>query len=323
MEKKNYKAARRLDYTAPEFTATTTEMVFELADDATVVKTNTRYKRLTTNSKTPLRLVGEDLELVSVTIDGFSCKYKEEAGKLIVENVPDEFELQIENIISPIRNSELMGLYKSNGVFCTQCEPEGFRRITYALDRPDVLTKYKVTIFAPEYGCSVMLSNGNLIEQGKKNGRHYTVWEDPFPKPSYLFALVAGTFDILEDTYTTRSGRKVNLQLYVDRGYYDRGKWAMESIKEAMRWDEDRFSLEYDLDNFKVVAVDFFNQGAMENKSLNIFNSIYVLVDKESATDSAFFNVQSVIGHEYFHNYTGDRVTLRDWFQLSLKESLT
>ena len=324
MEKKEtYKAKRRLDYKAPDFTASSIELTFELSDDATVVKTNARYKRLTSDNNAPLCLDGEDLELTSVTLDGASCKYSVEPGRLIIENVPNEFELEIENVISPASNSELMGLYKSNGTFCTQCEPQGFRRITYFLDRPDVLARYKVTIIGPEYGAGVLLSNGNLIESGTRKGKNYTVWEDPFPKPSYLFALVAGTFDIVKDTYKTKSGRTVELELYVDRGSYDRGLWAMQSIKTSMKWDEERWGLEYDLNNFKVVAVDFFNQGAMENKSLNIFNSIYVMVDPQTATDSAFYNVESVIGHEYFHNYTGDRVTLRDWFQLSLKESLT
>lgn len=318
-----FKAKRRSDYKAPEFTALTVELTFELADDDTKVTAITRYKRLCTDKKIPLVLDGEELELKSVSLDGGSCKFLERDGKLIVEDVPDEFELTVENVISPITNSELMGLYKSGGIFCTQCEPEGFRRITYFLDRPDVLARYKVTIISPEYGYGVLLSNGNLIEKGVRKGRRYAVWDDPFPKPSYLFALVAGTFDIVSDTYVTGSGRHVDLSLYVDRGSYERGLWAMQSIKDAMKWDEQRFGLEYDLNNFKVVAVDFFNQGAMENKSLNIFNSIYVMVDPQTASDMDFYDVQSVIGHEYFHNYTGDRVTLRDWFQLSLKESLT
>ncbi|MBQ9275603.1 MAG: aminopeptidase N [Succinivibrio sp.] len=319
--KSKYQAVRRADYKAPAFLTPSINLTFELSDDHTVVRSSARYKRV---GRGALRLNGEGLTLKSLRLDGTVCKYKtEKNGDLILEDVPDEFELQIENEISPIANTELMGLYKSNGTYCTQCEPEGFRRITYFQDRPDVLSRFKVTILGPEYGCGVLLSNGNLVDSGTRDGRQYAVWEDPFPKPCYLFALVAGTFDILNDSYTTKSGRKVQLSLYVDRGAIERAPWAMESIKSAMRWDEERWGLEYDLDNFKVVAVDFFNQGAMENKSLNIFNSIYVLVDKHSATDRAFFNVQSVIGHEYFHNYTGDRVTLRDWFQLSLKESLT
>lgn len=324
MEKiKNYKPKRRLDYKAPDFTALNVELTFELAEEATIVKSAVRYKRLTEDKHKSLVLDGEDLELLSVALDGSPCKYSKENDSLVIPNVPDEFELQISNVIDPAGNSELMGLYKSNGTYCTQCEPQGFRRITYFLDRPDVLARYRVTIIAPEYGCGVLLSNGNLVESGEKDGRAYAVWEDPFPKPSYLFALVAGTFDIISDEFKTSSGRNIKLELYVDRGAYERGLWAMECIKTSMKWDETRFGLEYDLDNFKVVAVDFFNQGAMENKSLNIFNSIYVMVDPQTATDTAFYNVESVIGHEYFHNYTGDRVTLRDWFQLSLKESLT
>ena len=323
MEKRTYKAQKRSDYKEPLFTATHVELVFDLDDEATVVKSIVQYKRLTSDLKAPLVLDGEDLVLRSVKVDGLACKYKVNKDKLEIASVPNEFELEIVNVINPTANTSLMGLYRSNGAFCTQCEPQGFRRITYFLDRSDVLATYKVTILGPVYGCGVLLSNGNLIEQGTQKGREYAIWEDPFPKPSYLFALVAGTFDIIEDKFITKSGRKVDLALYVDRGAHDKGLFAMQSIKDSMKWDEDRFDLEYDLDNFKVVAVDFFNFGAMENKSLNIFNSIYVMVDPQTATDTAFYNVQSVIGHEYFHNYTGDRVTLRDWFQLSLKESLT
>ncbi len=318
-----FKAKKRSDYKAPDFTAVSAELTFDLSDEKTKVSSLVRYRRLTSDKKAPLILDGEELKLLSVALDGGSCKYQEGTAGLVIEDVPDDFELAIENVISPVTNSELMGLYKSDGCFCTQCEPEGFRRITYFLDRPDVLCRYRVTIIGPEYGYGVLLSNGNLIEKGVKKGRNYAVWDDPFPKPSYLFALVAGTFDIVRDSYKTKSGRNVSLQLYVDRGSYERGLWAMQSIKDSMKWDEDRFNLEYDLDNFKVVAVDFFNQGAMENKSLNIFNSVYVMVDPNLASDVDFYDVQSVIGHEYFHNYTGDRVTLRDWFQLSLKESLT
>lgn len=324
MANNTFKAKKRLDYKKSDFTATDIELNFDLADEYTVVRSTAHYLRLTSDTKAPLRLKGEDLDLQDVLLNGQPCKYSiSDKGTLVVPEVPDDFELTTECVIAPASNTSLMGLYKSCGVFCTQCEPEGFRRITYFLDRPDVLAKYRVTIVGPEYGCGVLLSNGNLVESGVKNGRNYAVWEDPFPKPSYLFALVAGTFDIIEDRFITRSGREVQLTLYVDRGAYNRGLWAMQSVKEAMAWDERRFNLEYDLDNFKVVAVDFFNFGAMENKSLNIFNSSCVLVDPETATDNNYYHVQGVIGHEYFHNYTGDRVTLRDWFQLSLKESLT
>lgn len=323
MEASAFKAKRRLDYKKPDFTATDIELIFQLSDDKTIVRSTAHYIRQTKDLNVPLRLDGEELQLNDVLLNGETCKYTVTDTELIVMDVPSEFELTTEVMISPSANTSLMGLYKSCGCFCTQCEPDGFRRITYFLDRPDVLAKYRVTVIGPEYGCGVLLSNGNLVDSGVKDGRNYTVWEDPFPKPSYLFALVAGSFDVLQDTYTTKSGRKVKLELYVDRGAYERGKWAMESIKTSMAWDEQRFNLEYDLDNFKVVAVDFFNFGAMENKSLNIFNSSCVLVSQDTATDTNYFNVQGVIGHEYFHNWTGDRVTLRDWFQLSLKESLT
>src|SRR5574344_1794529 len=323
MEKVTYKAQKRTDYKPPVFTATHVDLTVELDEEATDVKSVVKYKRLSDDQNAPLVLDGEDLILKSVKLDGLPCKYKENKDKLKIASVPKEFELEIENEINPSANTSLMGLYKSDGAFCSQCEPQGVRRIAYFLYRSDVLATYKVTIIGPLYGCGVLLSNGNLLEKGTKKGRDFAVWEDPFPKPSYLFALVAGTFDVVQDSYTTKSGRKVSLELYVDRGSYQRGLFAMQSIKDSMKWDEDRWGLEYDLDNFKVVAVDFFNFGAMENKSLNVFNSIYVMVDTYSATDKAFYNVQSVIGHEYFHNYTGDRVTLRDWFQLSLKESLT
>ena len=318
-----FQAQKRLDYQEPPFTATDTELEFFLSDEYTRVRQVTRYKRLTKDRSVPLRLDGEDMELISVRLNGQEVRPQVDPKGLTLAGVPDDFELSLENVIAPASNTTLMGLYKSNGVFCTQCEPEGFRRITYFLDRPDVQCRYTVTIHSPAYGCPVLLSNGNLIKEGEDRDGYYCVWQDPFPKPSYLFALVAGPFDILTDTYTTGSGRKVSCQVYVDRGAGPRGKYALESIKTAMRFDEERFGLEYDLDNFKLVAVDFFNQGAMENKSLNIFNSKLVLVDAATATDNDFYNVESVVGHEYFHNWTGDRVTLRDWFQLSLKESLT
>ncbi|MCR5085431.1 MAG: aminopeptidase N [Succinivibrionaceae bacterium] len=327
MAKENFKPMLRQDYRPPLFTITKTDLTFSLSDLCTEVTQVSRVKRLTNDHGAPLVLDGEDLCLVSVTVDGAAVKYRLGEGRLTLDRVPDEFELRVVNTIAPAQNTLLMGLYKSNGCFCTQCEPEGFRRITYFLDRPDVMASYRVTILAPDDGCGALLSNGNLVEEGTRDGRRYAVWEDPYPKPCYLFALVAGTFDTIEDTFTAHPAgdvpRQVRLVLYVDRGAHDRGLWAMRCIKEAMRWDEERFGFAYDLDNFKVVAVDFFNQGAMENKSLNIFNSKFVLCDQHTATDLDFYNVESVIGHEYFHNYTGDRVTLRDWFQLSLKESLT
>ncbi|MBQ4246793.1 MAG: aminopeptidase N, partial [Succinivibrio sp.] len=267
--KNNFKVMKRSDYKAPAYTALNADLTFDLSDDRTIVKSKVTYRRLLTDSRPSLILNTEESEIVSVKINDVSVdissnSFVNNLKKNIIElQTPNEseFVVEIENIINPQENTSLMGLYKSNGTFCTQCEPEGFRRITPFLDRSDVLAKYRVTIIAPVYGCGVLLSNGNLVEKGTKDGRQFAVWEDPFPKPSYLFAMVAGTFDILKDTYVTMSGRKVSLELYVDRGSYERGLWAMQSIKDSMKWDEDRWGLEYDLDNFKVVAVDFFNFG--------------------------------------------------------------
>ena len=226
--------------------------------------------------------------------------------------------------LEPAQNTSLQGLYQSGEGICTQCEAEGFRQITYMLDRPDVLARYTTKITADKTKYPYLLSNGNRIASGElEDGRHWVEWNDPFPKPSYLFALVAGDFDLLQDTFTTKSGREVALELYVDRGNLDRASWAMESLKKSMKWDEDRFNLEYDLDIYMIVAVDFFNMGAMENKGLNIFNSKFVLANPQTATDDDYLAIESVIAHEYFHNWTGNRVTCRDWFQLSLKEGLT
>lgn len=230
----------------------------------------------------------------------------------------------IETEINPEANSSLEGLYLSDGAYCTQCEAEGFRRITYYLDRPDVLAKFTTKITADKASFPFLLSNGNKIGEGElENGRHWVQWEDPYAKPSYLFALVAGDFDLLEDTFTTKSGREVALQIFVDKGNLNRAPHAMTSLKNSMKWDEERFGLEYDLDIYMIVAVDFFNMGAMENKGLNVFNSKFVLANSDTATDTDYLGIEAVIGHEYFHNWTGNRVTCRDWFQLSLKEGLT
>ncbi|KYK97115.1 aminopeptidase N, partial [Aggregatibacter actinomycetemcomitans serotype d str. SA3733] len=236
----------------------------------------------------------------------------------------EQFELEITTVLNPAANTSLQGLYQSGDAFCTQCEAEGFRQITYMLDRPDVLARYTTKITADKAKYPFLLSNGNRIAGGDlDDGRHWVEWNDPFPKPSYLFALVAGGFDILQDKFVTKSGREVALELYVNRGNLDRADWAMQSLKRAMKWDEDRFGLEYDLDIYMIVAVDFFNMGAMENKGLNIFNDKYVLANPQTATDDDYLAIESVIAHEYFHNWTGNRVTCRDWFQLSLKEGLT
>ena len=314
---------RRLDYKKPDFTITDIDLTFELDLTATIVTAVSRVKRLTEDRKIPLVLNGDSLKLLDVKLDGAECAFRETDNTLELDSVPDEFTLTVKTCINPKDNSELMGLYVSDGKFCTQNEPEGFRRITFFTDHPDVLARYTTHIIAPDGAYPFMLSNGNLIKDEVKDGKRVVTWEDPFPKPSYLFALVAGDFDELHRDFVTCGGRHVDVYLYVDKGQASCGTVAIDSILRAMEWDEKRFGLEYDLNRFNVVAVDFFNAGAMENKSLNIFNSKYVLVDAESATDTDFENVLSVIGHEYFHNWTGDRVTCRDWFQLSLKEGLT
>lgn len=314
---------RRLDYKSPDFTITDIDLTFYLDYENTIVKACSKVVRKTQDLTKQLVLDGDDLELLKVLIDNKECEYINEGTTLTISNVPNEFELTIETRINPRANSKLMGLYVSDNKFCTQNEPEGFRRITYFLDRSDVLARYTTHIHAPKDLCPFMLSNGNCISDEIVGDERVVTWVDPFPKPSYLFALVAGDFDELQDTFVTKSGRNVKVKLYVDKGKASQGKVAIESILKSMKWDEERFDLEYDLDNFMVVAVDFFNAGAMENKGLNIFNSKYVLADSKCATDTDIENILAVIGHEYFHNWTGDRVTCRDWFQLSLKEGLT
>lgn len=317
-------AKYRQDYQAPDYTITEIDLDFNLDPVKTVVTAISKVKRLNSQSST-LELNGEDLSLVSIEVDGKAWKnYKESEGKLIIESLPESFTLRIVNEISPEKNTALEGLYVSGEALCTQCEAEGFRHITYYQDRPDVLARYTTIITADKSRYPYLLSNGNRIAEGElEDGRHWVKWEDPFPKPSYLFALVAGDFDVLKDIFVTRSGREVALELFVDKGNLDRAPWAMQSLKNAMKWDEERFGLEYDLDIYMIVAVDFFNMGAMENKGLNVFNSKYVLAKSETATDKDYLNIESVIGHEYFHNWTGNRITCRDWFQLSLKEGLT
>ena len=315
---------RRADYTPPAFTISSVSLEVFLNPEKTRVASTLSVTR---NGKhnSPLELDGKKLTLRSVAIDDQTIEpsyHDEETLKL--EDVPDSFTLQIETEINPSENHALEGLYLSNGVYCTQCEAEGFRRITYFLDRPDVLAVYTVTVHGEKQQFPTMLSNGNPVDRGQNSdGSHWITWHDPHPKPCYLFALVAGDFDLLEDTFTTASGKQVALELYVDKGKKGRGEFALDSLKRAMKWDEETFGLEYDLDIYMIVAVDFFNMGAMENKGLNVFNSKFVLADTQSATDDDFFNVESVIAHEYFHNWTGNRVTCRDWFQLSLKEGLT
>ncbi|MDC8831042.1 aminopeptidase N [Alteromonas gilva] len=317
-------AKRRDDYRAPDFTITDVALDFVLAPDSTRVTSELKVSRQGSHSKS-LYLDGEQLTLLELSVDGSAAQdYQQTESGLTINNVPDTFTLRIVTEVNPADNKALEGLYLSNGVYCTQCEAEGFRRITYYLDRPDVLAKFTVKITGDKASLPTMLANGNPLESGANDdGTHWILWQDPFPKPAYLFALVAGDFDQLTDTFTTQSGKSVALELYVDKGKRSRGEFALEALKRAMRWDEETFGLEYDLDIYMIVAVDFFNMGAMENKGLNVFNSKFVLADQDSATDEDFFNVESVIAHEYFHNWTGNRVTCRDWFQLSLKEGLT
>ncbi|PVU65238.1 aminopeptidase N [Plesiomonas shigelloides] len=317
-------AKYRKDYRAPDYTITDVALDFDLSADDTVVTAVSHLVRQGEHAQ-PLVLNGEGLTLVSVAVNGQSVTdYQQDSHSLTINGLPAECELTIITRFSPAKNTALSGLYQSGEALCTQCEAEGFRRITYFLDRPDVLARYQTKITADKARYPYLLSNGNRVASGElADGRHWMQWSDPFPKPSYLFALVAGDFDVLRDTFTTRSGRDVALELYVDRGNLDRADWAMESLKQSMRWDENRFGLEYDLDIYMIVAVDFFNMGAMENKGLNVFNSKFVLAKAETATDTDYLDIERVIGHEYFHNWTGNRVTCRDWFQLSLKEGLT
>jgi aminopeptidase N len=318
------------DYAPPPYLIVETVLDFNLSPMGTRVrsKLSMRPNPASKAKGGALKLDGEMLELVRVVLDGEAlapsrCKVTEK--DLTIEGAPQKpFTLEIEALCNPEANKALSGLYRSQGVYCTQCEAEGFRRITYYLDRPDVLSKFRVRIEADAKEAPVLLSNGNLIESGElAGGRHFAVWEDPFPKPSYLFALVAGKLGMVQGSFHTRSQRKVDLRIYVEPGKEDRCGWAMESLKRAMEWDEKRFGLEYDLDTFMIVAVSDFNMGAMENKGLNIFNDALILARPDTATDADYERIESVIAHEYFHNWTGDRVTCRDWFQLCLKEGLT
>lgn len=317
-------AKYRHDYRAPDYTTTDIDLDFSLDAETTRVTAVSKIKRQGA-AGAPLVLDGEDLTLVSIQVDGQPWSaYRQQDNQLIFEELPAQFTMTIVNDIHPAKNTALEGLYLSGDALCTQCEAEGFHHITYYQDRPDVLARFTTRIVADKARYPFLLSNGNRIGQGElADGRHWVQWQDPFPKPCYLFALVAGDFDVLRNSFTTRSGRKVALELFVDRGNLDRADWAMTSLKNSMKWDETRFGLEYDLDIYMIVAVDFFNMGAMENKGLNIFNSKYVLAKAETATDKDYLNIEAVIGHEYFHNWTGNRVTCRDWFQLSLKEGLT
>lgn len=319
-------AIRLQDYRAPDFRISDIALAFALDPQATRVTARTTITRSSPGAN-PLVLDGERMKLLSVALDGrplAANAYKTDDETLTIFSVPDRFTLEIVTEIAPIENTTLEGLYVSNGVFCTQCEPEGFRRITYFLDRPDVLARYTTRIEAAKSSYPVLLSNGNRLEYGDlPEGRHYAVWEDPFPKPSYLFALVAGDLGVLPDEFVTMSGRRVELAIYVEHGNEPKAAYAMDSLKRAMRWDEQVYGREYDLDIFMIVAVSAFNFGAMENKGLNIFNDKVLLASPETATDDDYARIEGVVAHEYFHNWTGNRITCRDWFQLSLKEGLT
>ena len=317
---------RRIDYTPPPFLIETVDLDVELGQETTGVAARLAVRRNPAAESRPADLVldGKKMELVSVQLDGKPASHEVTPETLILRAVPDSFSLEIKTRLRPRDNTELTGLYKSRDLFCTQCEAEGFRRITYFLDRPDVMARYTTRIVADRGLAPVLLSNGNLVDSGAlDDGRHFARWEDPFPKPSYLFALVAGPLECLEDRFTTRSGREVTLRIYVRPGDVGRCGHAMESLKKSMKWDEDVYGLEYDLDTFMIVAIDDFNMGAMENKGLNVFNSKLVLANPETATDLDYHSIEAVVAHEYFHNWTGNRVTCRDWFQLSLKEGLT
>ncbi|BBB22513.1 aminopeptidase N [Abyssogena phaseoliformis symbiont OG214] len=311
----------RKDYTPSEYLIHTTELEFDLTETQTIVTSKISfYKNPKSSKKTNvLFLDGIDLELISILVDKTKPDYKLVEQGLEINNLADECILEIKNRIHPEKNTSLNGLYQSSGNFCTQCEAHGFRQITYYLDRPDVLSVFTTHIKADKQKYPVLLSNGNLIEQ--PNGG--TTWHDPTPKPCYLFALVAGSFALKEDTYTTLSGNEVVLKIYVQAHNIHKTQFAMAALKRSFAWEEKRFGLEYDLDIYMIVAVDDFNMGAMENKGLNIFNATYVLASPDTATDKDFIDIEAVIGHEYFHNWTGNRVTCRDWFQLSLKEGLT
>lgn len=313
------------DYRAPDFAVEGVDLYFELEEDKVVVRSQLQITRKASRP-VPLVLQGEELKLLDLRLDDqvlATSQYQITSTELIIAQVPDRFNLQVVCEIYPQKNTALKGLYRSNHLFCTQCEAQGFRRITYYLDRPDVMAPFTTTLIADKNRYPVLLSNGNKIAQGTMGNRHWVKWQDPFKKPCYLFALVAGQLVKISDTYRTMSGKEVPLEIYVEPENQDKCHHALNSLKKAMQWDEETYGREYDLDVYMIVAVNDFNMGAMENKGLNIFNSKYVLASEQTATDQDFQNIEAVIGHEYFHNWTGNRITCRDWFQLSLKEGLT
>ena len=329
MRTEEHGAIRLQDYRPPDWLIETVELDVSLHPTATTVRAKLKIKPSSSGTPAPLVLDGDELKLASLALDGKPLpaeNFVATPDRLTIAQPPNRpFELEIETLVDPTGNTQLMGLYRAGATYCTQCEPEGFRRITYFIDRPDVMAVYTTRIEADRSEAAVLLSNGNLVAQGDVPGtsRHFAIWHDPFPKPSYLFALVGGNLAHVADSFTTHSGRKVALAIYVEPGKEDRCAYAMDSLKRAMRWDETAFGREYDLDIFMIVAVSAFNMGAMENKGLNVFNDKYVLASPTTATDGDYAGIEAVIAHEYFHNWTGDRITCRDWFQLCLKEGLT
>ncbi|WP_295378668.1 aminopeptidase N [uncultured Pseudacidovorax sp.] len=317
-------AIQREDYAPPAYWIDTVDLCFDLDPAKTRVLNRMKLRRNPDVAAQPLRLDGDELNLARVLVNGQGAAFRMEGSQLVLDGLPDDFELEIFTTCCPAKNTKLMGLFVSQNTFFTQCEAEGFRRITYFLDRPDVMASYTVTLRADKTAYPVLLSNGNLVEQGElPEGRHFAKWVDPFKKPAYLFALVAGKLVAREQRIKARNGREHLLQVYVRAGDLDKTEHAMNSLIHSVLWDEARFGLPLDLDRFMIVATSDFNMGAMENKGLNIFNTKYVLASQATATDADYANIESVVGHEYFHNWSGDRVTCRDWFQLSLKEGLT
>jgi aminopeptidase N len=318
------------DYRPTDFVLERVDLTFELDPRETlVIQRSLMHRREGASEDAPLVLDGDELSLKSIMIDSIELEpdqYSVNDKQLLIYKLPTgvSFEVTVETIIDPEANTKLMGLYRTNGTYCTQCEAEGFRRITYFMDRPDVLGVYTITIIADGKANPVMLSNGNFLGAGDYgDGRRFAAWFDPHPKPSYLFALVAGDLGVVEDTFTTMTEREVALKIYVEHGKEARAAYAMDALKRSMKWDEEAFGREYDLDIFQIVAVSDFNMGAMENKGLNVFNDKYILADPETATDQDYANIEAIVAHEYFHNWTGNRITCRDWFQLCLKEGLT
>ncbi|MBT9522022.1 MAG: aminopeptidase N, partial [Dechloromonas sp.] len=312
------------DYTAPAYLIDTVDLDFNIETGGTTVSATLAMRRNPAVPAQPLVLDGDELKTLNVTVNRKKVPFSETASTLTIADLPDVFTLETVVRIDPDKNTRLSGLYRSADGYFTQCEAQGFRRITWFLDRPDVMSTYTATLHADKATYPVLLANGNPVAAGDEaDGRHWAKWADPFKKPAYLFALVAGKLDVLKDTFQTASGRSVQLAIYVEPGKLDQCPHAMAALQKSMKWDEERFGLECDLDHYMIVAVGDFNMGAMENKGLNIFNTKYVLARSDVATDVDFENIDRVVAHEYFHNWTGNRVTCRDWFQLSLKEGLT